>query len=271
MAARSRRRRRWPEPPSIGATDWAARASSRIDSYRSVVSRRGATPSSRSNSATSERYWRMAPARSSVRGEKLDEPPLAGLVERIELDAAPWRPRSPRPRRHPPPERAPAGRTGRRASVRRGRREPPASRRRPGCHGRRNRPGTARGRGPRPPRGPPAGPMPRALEVGQIDPGARRDRAPPASVDQQARARRPPTAARTASAAGPPGGLVIGLRPEHRRELVARERPALAGDQRDDRQRLSGVDHDRRAADGHLEWPEQPDPERWLRRDLGTA
>ncbi len=61
---------------------------SRIASYRSVVSRSGATPSSRSNRATSSRYWWIAAPRSPGLGEEPDEPPLADLVERIELDPA---------------------------------------------------------------------------------------------------------------------------------------------------------------------------------------
>ena len=56
--------------------------------------------------------------------------------------------------------------------------------------------------------------------------------------------------------------LVVGLRPEHGRQLVARERPTLGGDERDDGKRLARVDDDRPPADGDLERTEEADRER---------
>ena len=62
------RRRRRDRGPIVAAVagSWA----SRIASYRSVVSASGATPSSRSRTATPARYWRMAPARSPARASR---------------------------------------------------------------------------------------------------------------------------------------------------------------------------------------------------------
>ena len=41
------------------------------------------------------------------------------------------------------------------------------------------------------------------------------------------------------------GRLVVGVRPEHRRELVPGERSPLGRDERDDRERLARIDDDR--------------------------
>ena len=59
------------------------------------------------------------------------------------------------------------------------------------------------------------------------------------------------------------GRFVVGVRPEHRRQLVARERTALGGHQGDDGHRLAGVDDDRPAGHLDLERSEESDRQRW--------
>ena len=76
--------------------------------------------------------------------------------------------------------------------------------------------------------------------------------------------RRPKRGQRPAKRA--PGRLVISLRPEHRRQLVAGERAALGRDERDDRERLAGIDDDGSPATDDLERPEQADREGPVRR-----
>ena len=236
-------------------------------SYSSVVSRRGATPSSRSNSATSSRYWRIAPAAVAGAGEQLDEPALPELVERIELDPPPRRLH--RPARIPTVE--PSGRKSieevthgpldahgagglpiveRRAVAQReaGQERAPGERRRSLKVGRPER-------------------CRQALQFDQIDGCGRRverDLCPPddhtGSADRGAQRRQRTTK-------GTPGGLVVRLRPEHRRQLVAGERPSAGSDKGDDRERLAGVHHDGAATHGHVQGAEQPDGEGRRRAD----
>ena len=112
-------------------------------------------------------------------------------------------------------------------------------------------------------------------------PGARARAGPPTSC----RDRRPPAPGRSSMPTGPTarpqrrqrpaegaaGRLVVGVGPEHRGQFVARERPPLGGDERDDRERLAGIDGDRAAADDDLERPEEVDPERGHRRHRVTV
>ena len=48
-------------------------------------------------------------------------------------------------------------------------------------------------------------------------------------------------------------------RAEHRRQLIPNKGPALGGEERDDGERLAGVDHDRPPGDCDLKRPEHPD------------
>ena len=76
---------------------------------------------------------------------------------------------------------------------------------------------------------------------------------------------------REGPAEGAAGRLVVGVRPEHRGEFIPSERPALGGDERDDRERLPGIDGDRAVADDDLERSEEVDPELRHRRHRVTV
>ena len=167
------------------------------------------------------------------RGEQLDEPPLPELVERVERPRAGAPPRPPRPHRPPPAARQPAGRAEPQPTVRPARRGPPASRRTSGLS-----------RSAKPARN---GPRARAAAASRSAarrrprPAARSPPGPPrvrVGVDGRRCARSmsnptPPTADRSADSvrrSAPRAGLVVGVRPEHRGQLVPRERPPLGGD-----------------------------------------
>ena len=60
---------------------------------------------------------------------------------------------------------------------------------------------------------------------------------------------------------GAPRGLIVGIRPKERRQLLARERTLLDGEQGKDRERLAGIDDDGDSVDGHLEGSEDMDRE----------
>ena len=104
------------------------------------------------------------------------------------------------------------------------------------------------------------------LQVDEIDPhsGRIKDDAGPVDPERSVvntgakRGQRPPQSA--------PGGIVVGLRPEHRGQLIACERPSLGGQKRDDRQCLPCIDDDRPTGDAHFERSKQADVERRLHR-----
>ena len=111
----------------------------------------------------------------------------------------------------------------------------------------------------------------RRLERGEVQPhavaviGQRHGRTvhaqPPVAERRPQHGQRPPQRA--------PGGLVVRLRPEHRRQLVPGVRPPLHRQQRQDRRRLPRVDAQRLAVHVDLERAEHADLERCGGRGLG--
>ena len=175
---------------AAAAGSWA----SRIASYRSVVSASGATPSSRSRTATPARYWRMAPARSPARASRAISWRRAGSSSGIEVE----RGETLRPSRRTGPPRprpsSPAARARPRPVARRRPRASPANRRSPGCRGARTRPGTDHAPATPPgagPRGRPRRRRPRAPQRSTWNPSPSR-----ATADRSAMTQRPPSAER---------------------------------------------------------------------------
>ena len=195
-------------------------------------------------------------------GQQLDEPPVAELVERVELHATAGRLDGPGgvtgggPGRRQPVEQRRDGTLDANGSaglpiVERGavtEREASQERASGESGGRLEigRPG--RGRQP--------------LEPHEVDARGRRIQSDLRSADLETGRTDGRPERRQRPAQRPPGGLVVPVRPEHRGQLVPRERPALGRDERDDRQRLARIDDDRLTRHHDLERAEQADLQR---------
>src|SRR4029079_13838152 len=100
------------------------------------------------------------------------------------------------------------------------------------------------------------------FELRQVHAGSSRVERHPRPLDDETRVLDRGSERRQRPAKGAACGLVIGLRPEHRRELVSRKRPPFGRDERNDRERLAGVHDDRSSRHGDLQRPEDSNGER---------
>ena len=112
----------------------------------------------------------------------------------------------------------------------------------------------------------PAAARQETLQVDEIDPQTDwiKDDAGPVDPERGVintgakRGQRPPQ--------GAPRGIVVGLRPEHRGEVITGERPSLDGQKRDDRQCLPCIDDDGPTGDAHFKRSKEADVKRRHRR-----
>ena len=247
-----------PLAPTSRSAALSARVS-RIASYSSVVSASGATPSSRSSTPTQVRYWRIAAARSPERASRAISrrwaPSSSGsrsTRRSAAARAAATVPVGLRDGGEPVQHRGDGPLDGDRARgtpvVELGavaEREP-GQERAAGVIGGRLEHGLIGGcRGP--------------LELVEVHP-RRRD----LESDRRAVHLQPAVAERRAEHGQRPTQrtarrLVVRLRPQQGGDLLARERPALRGQQRQDRQRLARIDDERRPVDRDLERAEDAD------------
>ena len=195
--------------------------------------------------------------------QQLDEPPVAELVERVQLDATAGRLDGPGGVAGGGLGPSPAGRAA--SPTERSTRTA-----RPACQS--SNAGLSRSAKPAR-NGPRARAAAASRSAGRAE-AARRSssaRSTLAAVGSSATCVRPmskpagPTADRSADSVrrrAPRAASSSAVRPEHRGQLVARERPALGRDEGDDRQRLAGIDDDRLTRHHDLERAKQADLQR---------
>ena len=99
------------------------------------------------------------------------------------------------------------------------------------------------------------------LQLQEVDPARRWIQRDAGSIDDQSLVADRRAKGREGSPKGATGRFVVGVGPEHRRQLIAGERPSFGRHERDDCESLPRIDDDRATADLDFEGAEQPDPE----------